>query len=369
MLLWPYMTKTPNPKQEVTFRLDVFNLIKVVLVLILFAVLFILRDLLLVLLAAVVIASAVEPMIRWFKRYKIGRIPSVVVIYVLLALLLVSAFYFLLIPLLNETSSLLSSLPNYISSADLWAPVGEGTFLGSQQFIRDLSTNFSVQDIVSQVQSITDNLTASIFSAFSYIFGGALSFFLIIVLSFYLAVQENGIKNFLTTVTPIDHRSYVLDLWKRAENKIGLWFQGQILLVVIIAVLTYLGLTLIGIEHSLLLAVLAGLFELIPLFGPILAAIPAVAIAFLAGGIGPALAVLAFYVIIQQFENQLIYPLVVKKVVGVPAIIVILALIAGGTLAGFLGVLLSVPVAAILMELFTDVQRGVFGKTKSAEIQ
>ncbi|MCI5108633.1 MAG: AI-2E family transporter, partial [Candidatus Pacebacteria bacterium] len=143
----------------------------------------------------------------------------------------------------------------------------------------------------------------------------------------------------------------------RAEKKIGLWFQGQLLLVVIIAILTYLGLTLIGIEHSLLLAVLAGMFELIPLFGPILAGIPAVAIAFLTGGVTKALIVIALYLIIQQFENQLIYPLVVKKVVGVPAIIVILALIAGGTLAGFLGIILSVPIAAVLMELFVDLQK------------
>jgi len=358
------MALTPKNNQEVIFKIDVFSVIKVVLVLLLFAVLFALRDLLLVLIAAVVIASASEPMVRWFKTYKIGRLPAVVFIYVFLAMLLVGAFYFLLVPLLNETSSLLASLPAYINSTDLWTPFGEGTLLGSQQFVQDLSANFSVQDIVTQVQSVANNLTASIFSAFSYIFGGALSFFLIIVLSFYLAVQENGIRNFLTTITPIDHRPYVLDLWKRAENKIGRWFQGQILLVVIITVLTYLGLTLIGIEHSLLLAVLAGLFELIPLFGPILAAIPAIAIAFLTGGLTPALIVLAFYLIIQQFENQLIYPLVVKKVVGVPAIIVILALIAGGTLAGFLGVLLAVPVAAILMELFNDMQKGVFGHTK-----
>ncbi len=348
--------------KDVLFRIDIASVVKVILVLLLFAVLFILRDLLLVLLAAVVIASAIEPIIRWCKQYKIGRLPAVVGIYMFMGIILVAVFYFLFIPLLNETSSLLSQLPAYISSADLWTPLGDGTFLGSQQFIRDLSANFSVQDIVNQVQDLTSALSTSIFAAFSSVFGGALSFLLIVILSFYLAVQEDGIKNFLSSVTPIDNRDYVIGLWRRAQNKIGLWFQGQILLVVIIGVLTYLGLTLIGIEHSLLLAVLAGLFELIPLFGPILAAIPAVGIAFLGGGIGPALIVLAFYIIIQQFENQLIYPLVVKKVVGVPAIIVILALIAGGTLAGFLGVLLSVPVAAVLMELFTDMQKGVFSK-------
>ena len=360
------MEENPKGVQEVIFRIDVFSIIKIVLVLLLFAVLFILRDLLLVLIAAIVIAASIEPIINWFKRYKVGRLPAVVFIYFILAVILIATFYFLLVPVLNETSSLLTSLPTYISSTDLWTPLGDSTFLGSQQFMRDLSANFSVQDIVSQVQVIANNLSTGIFSTFSFVFGGALSFFLIIIFSFYLAVQENGIKNFLTAITPVGNKGYVLDLWKRAERKIGLWFQGQLLLVVIIAVLTYLGLTIIGIEHSLILAVIAGLFELIPLFGPILAAIPAIGIAFLTGGFAPALIVTAFYLIIQQFENQLIYPLVVKKVVGVPAIVVILALIVGGTLAGFLGILLSVPVAAILMELFTDMQKGVFDKKQTA---
>lgn len=337
--------------------IDTFSIVKVILVVLLFVALYILRDLVLVLLTAVVIASAIEPMIQWFKKYRIGRLPSVVLIYVILALLIIATFYFLFIPLLNETSSLLGSLPNYVGSTNLWAPLGEGTTFGSQQFVKDLSATFSIQDVVSQVQGAVSSLSAGLFASISFVFGGALSFMLIIILSFYLAVQEEGIKNFLKTITPIDYRPRVLDLWKRAERKIGLWFQGQLLLVLIIGILTYLGLTIIGVEHSLLLAVLAGLFELIPLFGPILAAIPAVAIAFITGGVGPALIVALLYLVIQQFENQLIYPLVVKKVVGVPAIIVILALIAGGTLAGFLGILLSVPIAAILMELFVDLQK------------
>ena len=148
-----------NPKnvQEVVFRLDVYNVIKIILVVLLFAVLFVLRDLLLVLVAAVVIAAAIEPIVRWFKRYRIGRLPAVVIVYFVLAVILIAAFYFLLVPILNETSSLLSSLPSYISSTDLWTPLGDSTFLGSQQFMRDLSANFSVQDVVNQVQVLATN--------------------------------------------------------------------------------------------------------------------------------------------------------------------------------------------------------------------
>jgi predicted PurR-regulated permease PerM len=112
----------------------------------------------------------------------------------------------------------------------------------------------------------------------------------------------------------------------------------------------------LGIEYALVLALLAAVMELIPIFGPTLSAIPAIALGFVES---PSLGlfVLALYIIIQQFENHLIYPLVVRKVVGVPPIIVILALVIGGQLAGFMGILLSVPVAAVLLEFAEDMQK------------
>ena len=118
----------------------------------------------------------------------------------------------------------------------------------------------------------------------------------------------------------------------------------------LVAVLVYIGLTLVGIRDALVLAFLAGLFEIIPLFGPILAAIPAVTLALVTNGISSALLVIGLYIIIHQFENQLIYPLVVRKIVGVPPIISILALIVGFKLAGFVGLLISVPLATMLIE-------------------
>jgi len=167
----------------------------------------------------------------------------------------------------------------------------------------------------------------------------------------------------LELITPIKRRGYVVDLWQRTQVKIGLWMQGQILLIVLIGVLTYLGLTILGVPYALLLGLFAGLAELIPIFGPVIAAIPAIMLAFVNGvsfveaGLASAIAVGLFYVLIQQFENNLIYPLVVQKVVGVPPILVIIALIIGWDIAGFLGIILAVPVAAGLMELAHDVQK------------
>jgi predicted PurR-regulated permease PerM len=188
------------------------------------------------------------------------------------------------------------------------------------------------------------------------VFGGLLSFIMILVFSFYFAIQERGIEDFLRVVTPKEHEPYVLGLWDRSKKKIGLWLQGQLLLGVIVGVLVFLLLSILGVKHALVLAVVAAVFELIPVFGPTLAAAPAVMVAFVDGGVTLGLLVIGAYVIIQQFENHLIYPLVVTKVVGVPPLLVILALIIGGKLAGFLGIVLSAPIAAILQEVFNDIE-------------
>ena len=163
-------------------------------------------------------------------------------------------------------------------------------------------------------------------------------------------------ENFLKIITPIEYENYILSLWSRSRRKIGRWIQGQILLGILVGVLVFLGLTILQVEYALSFALLAMVFELIPIFGPILASIPPIIIAFLQN---PALglAVMALYIIIQQFENHLIYPLVVKKVVGVPPLLVILALLVGGQLAGFLGIIIAVPLAATLMEFLNDLEK------------
>jgi len=194
------------------------------------------------------------------------------------------------------------------------------------------------------------------FTAASAIFGGVFSFILIIVFSFYFAVIETGVEGFLRVIAPYEHQAYVLGLWRRTRHKIGLWMQGQLLLAFIMGILVYLGLTILGVQHALILAVIAATFEIIPVFGPTLSAVPAVLIAFVDGGPSLGVLTIALYVIAQQFENHLIYPLVVTRVVGVPPLLVILALIVGWELAGFLGILLSVPAAAMIQELVSDME-------------
>ncbi len=327
------------------------------LILLGFVGIYVLRDIILVVLLAVVIASAVEPGTRWFMRRGVPRIISVLFIYSLLAVILVGAFYFLFLPLLNQSASLLSNLPGYLGELQVWNPLQSSSWLSNNSALGGISSNFSLAEIVEQIDTTVSNISHGFFSTASTVFGGILSFILVIVLSFYLSTEEDGVTNFLRIVTPAKHENYIIGLWKRSQHKIGLWMQGQIVLAIIVAMLVFLGLTLLQVENALLLAVLAGMFEIIPLFGPILAAIPAVSIALITDGMTTALLVVGLYVIIQQFENQLIYPLVVRKIVGVPPIISILALIIGGKLAGFVGLIISVPLASMLMEYLSDIEK------------
>jgi len=185
---------------------------------------------------------------------------------------------------------------------------------------------------------------------------GLFSVIIVIVISFYLAVQKNGIQHLLKGVTPKEHEPYVLDLWARAQKKMGHWLQGQLFLAIVVGVLVYIGLSLLNIRFALLLAIIAGIFELVPYIGPVLAGVPAVILALFQAPI-LALWVLILYFVVQQLENYLLVPLVMKKVVGLNPVVVIIALLVGGKLLGILGILLAVPAAAVLAEFFKDFKR------------
>ncbi len=335
--------------RDMHISISVGTIIKIAATLMVLWLLYIVRDLLLVILSSVVLASAIEPMVVWLTKRGIARTLAVLMIYVSAFVCILGLVYFLLPTLLNDLGDIMSTIPERLQSLTSW---GESASpLGSLAV--NLAGDLTVSDVVDILRSSLSGATSGALGAASIIFGGILSFVLIIVISFYLAVQEDGVENVLRVITPIKHERYVIDVWKRSQRKIGLWMQGQIFLGIFIGIFVYLGLSLLGIKYALLLAILAGIFELIPYVGPTLSAAPAVLLG-LNDGLVTGLLVLGFFVIMQQFENHLLYPLVVKKMVGVPALMVIISMIVGGKLAGFLGILIAVPVAAILMELISD---------------
>lgn len=331
-----------------------FAILFVLLVWLLFA----LHGIVLIVLTAIVISSAIEPAVLWFMKYRLPRPISVLAVYGLLLGALFSGVYFFVPPLLEEMRNASALLPQYIDQFEFPTTVQDGAAI----LTGGGSSAIPFTDTLSELEGAFSNFSEGFFRTVTIVFGGLFSFILIVVLSFYFALQETGVDDFLRVVTPVKYQSYALDLWRRSHIKIGRWMQGQILLSVLIAVLIYLCLLILqfkfpGYEYVLLLAVLAGILELIPVFGSIIAAIPAVLIGFSVGGTTLALIVVAIYLIVNQFQSNLIYPLVVKKIVGVPPLLVLLALIAGGQLAGVLGIIIAVPLAAALQEWLSDIQR------------
>ena len=355
--------------REQTIHIGVGTIIKTILIILLFGLIFVLKDLLLVVLMAIVIASAIEPTAQWFTRHKFPRLLAIILIYLSLAIFLFVVVYFLLLPLLSESADLLKNFPSYFNTETISNSISQNDFLSSQPIVAGLKDSINLGQAITQINGFIASLSSSAFGTISAVFGGILSFLLMVILSFYLSVEQDGVSKFLKIITPLKHEAYVVDLWKRSQRKIGSWMQGQLILAVIIGVLVYLGLMLLGTPNALLLACLAAVFEIIPLFGPILASIPAIGIAFVTGGFSSALLVAGFYIIIHQFENQLIYPLVVKKVIGVPPIVSIVALVAGYQLAGFLGLILSVPIAAAIIEFFDDLEKDKIEKIERMKSQ
>ncbi len=311
-----------------------------------------LRDLALLVLTAIVIASAIEPGVAFFVRRKMPRFIAVTLVYVLTIGSFLGLLYVFVPPVLAEAGDFVAALPQYLTSLTASTPVSTFSqatdILGSQKDLQTLATS------LLSLQSVFTSTTTGLTNLLIAFFGGILSFMLVLVLSFYFALQDTGVDDFLRLILPVEHEAYAIDLWRRAQKKIGLWMQGQVLLSVIVGILVYLGMLIIGIPYALLLAVFTAFAEIIPIFGALVAGLIAMAIAYSQGGIALAAIVAGLYIVVNQFEANLIYPLIVKKVIGLPPLLVIVALVAGSTLVGFLGVLLAVPISASALELLAD---------------
>jgi predicted PurR-regulated permease PerM len=339
-------------ERETRFAIAPGSVVTTLLVLVGAYALWLLRDLVLLVLTAVVIASAIEPGILFFRRYRIPRFVATLLLYVAVFGSVFALIYFFFPPIVADAASFLSSVPQYLDTLNVPA-----SFAGLSDATSLIGTQHQAQSILStllSLQSAFTSTTGGVVQLFATFFGGIFSLMLVIVLSFYFALQETGVDDFLRLIMPARHEDYAVDLWTRSQKKIGRWMQGQILLSVIVGVLVYLGLLIIGLPYALLLSVFTAFAEIIPIFGSLMAGAAAAAVGFSEGGFALAAIIIGLYVVVNQFETNLIYPLIVKKVVGVPPLLVILALIAGGTLAGFLGVLLSVPLSAVALEFISD---------------
>lgn len=333
-------------KIKTTMEITTGTMARFLLLLLSLVFLYVIRDIVMIILVSIIVASSVEPLVKWFVRYRFPRVFAVLLIYVTGFFSFFTIFYLLIPPLANDFRDFLLNLPMLVGRA----------FAEVQERMPFLPSDI----IVGTLQNVAENADAVVRSSLSgtlrisvSVVERIISVILIFVISFYLAVQEDGIANFLRIVTPREHEPYILSLWSRSQRKIGRWLQGQILLGLIIGVVVFIALTILQVEYAFILAVLSALFEIIPYFGPIMAAIPAIAVAAIQSPfLGLLVGIIFFFV--QQIENHLIYPQVVRKTVGVPPLLAIIALLVGGKIAGPLGIIIAIPVAVVLVEYMND---------------
>lgn len=318
-----------NYKIEISHRTVIFTVFFILLL----RFLWIIRDLLFSLFIAFIVMSALKPPVTFLSKRKIPRSLAAIIVYLLFLGLFINGFSYILPPLVKQSGQLFINMPVILEA---FSP-GLTRILNFEAFSQYLP------GITGQVFNIAKNIFSNTVFVITTIFFGL-----------YFLIEENIIKTLLVKFFEEKKAENVVNLFNRVEKRLSTWFWGEIILMIVVGVLSYIGLTLIGLKYALALAVLAGILEVVPNLGPVLAAIPAILIGFSQSAF-LGFAALAVSFIVQQLENNLVVPLVMKKVVGLNPIITLMALIIGGKVGGVLGIILAIPatlcIETLLMEL------------------
>jgi predicted PurR-regulated permease PerM len=335
--------------QKQTIDISYESILKVILVLFTLFFVFQLRHIIFIIFISVILALIANPAVDKMQKKKIPRVAGAAILFLSAFMVMGLLAYIVAPPLAKEVSQLTSQFPAYLEQIDI-----------NSSFTQDQSFNYidsePFQNILIETGNFLKNVTSNFVSVILGLLGGLLSAILILVISFYFIVEEKGIEKFVENVIPYDFRPRALKVIKKTESKLGKWFIGQLFLGLIVGLLSFIGLSILGVPYALVLGIIAGMMELIPYIGPTLASIPAILIAFT---VSPLLAVLTLllYFLIQQFENYLIVPKVMERSVGLHPVIIIIAMLIGGQLAGILGVILAIPVTTIISIILEDVYK------------
>jgi predicted PurR-regulated permease PerM len=321
-------------------------IIRVVAVILGLWFLYLVRDVVVLLFLAIILTATFDSPIDWMAKHKIARPLGVFIIYIALFLVIGCLVSFMIPPVINQAQSFVQNLPAYSESF-------AKTFTGVQQYAQSYGIQFNSHDFLQNMLGNFSQSSGQIFSTTVSVFTFFISVLVVLALTFYMSVKEDGMNKFLVSITPNHNRQYVVSIANRIKNKIGNWFAGQLLLMLIIFVLDFTALSFFHIPYALVLALLAGLLEIVPYLGPIISAILASLIGFLISPV-TGLIVLGILTIIQQLESNVIVPQLMKKVVGLNPIVVILALLIGAKLGGTLGAILAVPIATSINVVIED---------------
>lgn len=306
-------------KVEISHKTIIFTVVFAILLWFLYLI----RDVIFAVFASFLIMAILNPLVTRLTKFKIPRGVSVLLVYILVVGILGAVVASIITPLINETSGFATGLPKYLENAGILS------FLGQQT-----TSNLLSQLVRIPGQVIT--LSVSFFSNMVMVIGS-------LVFAFYLLLAREKLEIQLSSFLGGEKGKRIAKMIDNLEFRLGGWMRGQLLLMLAIGLATFLGLILLGIPYALPLAILAGLLEIVPTIGPIVAAIPSVIIGF---GISPFIGFAAAFwgLLVHQIENYLLVPKIMEKSVGVSPIVTLLTLAIGAKLAGIAGVFISMPV-------------------------
>jgi predicted PurR-regulated permease PerM len=322
------------------------TMIRVVLVVLGVGFLYIIRDVVGMLLVSVLLAAVLDPIADFFGKKKIPRSLTVLVIYILLFLVLGVLILAIIPPMIEQTRQIVGNF------GSIWDRV-----VSSFASLQSLSAHYGLEASFKQsITSFTESFSGAftnLYSTVSSVVNGIISFFVILVITFFLVVEKSSIRSIFTSVVPVQKREYLSSIFSKMQQKVGQWLIGQIVLMLFVGVLSYIGLLAFGVDYALLLAVIAGVTEIIPYVGPVVGGIPAVVFAF---AVSPTTGIMVFalYFLIQRVENAVLVPKIMQKATGLNPIFAILALAIGFTVGGIAGGLLAIPVATAANVILSD---------------
>lgn len=310
-------------KIEISHRTIIFT----VLFLLFLGLVYLMRDLILMLFVALLLTAILEPIVNTLSKIKIPRIVSVLVSYFIVFGVIGGVIALIIPALVDQTTSFVNALPGYLSNLKIPPYVS--------------------QDVVREVVSRLGSLPGEALRITISIFSNVISVLTVLVFAFYMLLARGKLEDHLGYFFGDEKKKLLGDVVDEIEKRLGGWARGEFALMFVVGLATYIGLSLLGIPFALPLAVLSGLLEIIPLLGPIISAIPGVIIGF---GISPltGIGVAAMAFLIQQLENYILVPKIMQNSVGVSPIVTLIALAVGARLAGITGMIISVPMVITL---------------------
>ena len=326
-------------EKENTLDISWATIIKVFIAIFIFYIIYLARSIAIWFLFALAISILLDPAINVLQKIKLPRIVAILTVYLAIFGILGLLIYISAPIFINEISQFVQNLPGYFAEIN---PI-------LKQFGLDTAQNLN--DFSGIITSNLQQSSQSIIKAIMIFFGGVASTLSILTMAFFLSLEEKGVENVLLLCSPKKYEEYIKDIFRRVQTRVAGWFGARLFACLFVGIASYIVFYIFGLKYAFIFALISGFLDFIPYIGPWITDI--ILIAFVAISTGSWLIVLYILIaitIIQEIENKLLTPLLMKKMTNIPPVLVIVSLLLGAEIFGFLGMIFAVPVFGIIYE-------------------